>query len=236
MSRVLITRPQPDADAFVSICETAGLTAVVAPVMSVRFLHDWTLPQGTAALAFTSSNGVRAFAHGSAERELPVFCVGDATEEAARQSGFKRTASADGDVNSLAALIADNAAAIQGELVHIAGTKLAGDLSALLDEKGVPASRLFAYEATAVTSLPNVAAAAIEDNDPLCVALFSPRTARIFLDLTAAANLNEALTTCRAVCLSAAVAEMTRQVDWRRIDVANARSNAAMIDAIKLHT
>src|SRR5204863_98418 len=80
-----------------------GHDAVVLPLLAVRVMPDISVDlHGVAALAFTSANGVRAFADASGERSLKVFAVGAATALAARQAGFKSVLSADGDVEALA--------------------------------------------------------------------------------------------------------------------------------------
>jgi uroporphyrinogen-III synthase len=57
---------------------------------------------GVGALAFTSVNGVEAFAARSAWRETRVFAVGAATAAAARAAGFADIVSSEGGVTALA--------------------------------------------------------------------------------------------------------------------------------------
>ncbi len=82
--KALITRPQPDADRFAALCSANDIEPMLAPLMSVEFRDDWETPKDTGAFAFTSANGVRAFARARRIRTLPAFCVGEATAEAAR--------------------------------------------------------------------------------------------------------------------------------------------------------
>lgn len=141
---------------------------MVAPLLEVR-----PLPQPppdlseVAALAFTSANGVAAFASLSPRRELPVFTVGDATAEAARTAGFADVTSADGALEDLAALL-------QARTPH-SGTVLApgprrpaGDLAALAS--GVRVQPLSVYE-TVPTDAPAPA-------DLAAVLIHSPRAAQ----------------------------------------------------------
>ena len=231
--QALITRPQPDAERFAEACSVAGLKPLLAPLMSVAFRSDWETPKTAGALAFTSANGVRAFAKASRVRNLPTFCVGEATADAAGAADFAAVHTAAGDVDSLAALIAENAGAITGQVVHIAGDRLAGDLIGALADRGVDAARIVAYETQETTTLPDVARTALGGGRALAVTLFSPRTAQLFLRLVAEANMTEALTRCRAVCLSEAVADAASGATWRVIDTAPARNAAAMIDMMK---
>lgn len=82
-----------------------------------------------AALAFTSRNGVAAFARLSGERALPVFTVGDATAGAARAAGFPSVRSAAGALADLARLLAE---AAPGPVLAPGALEPSGDLTALL--------------------------------------------------------------------------------------------------------
>lgn len=227
--KVLITRPQPDAGAFADECRAKGLDPVVAPLITLAPRDDWTTPADAAALAFTSANGVRAFAAASRVRNLTAFCVGEATARAAELAGFTSVASAEGDVVSLAETIAARRSAISGPIVHIAGTRRAGDLVNALAERGLTAHRIVAYETHEAREMPGAALAAIGSGRALAVTLFSPRTARLFVTLAEQANIGEALARCRAVCLSKAVADVAAEVAWRVVDIATERNAASML-------
>ena len=119
---------------------------MVAPLLAIR-----PLPQqapdlsGVMALAFTSRNGVAAFAALTDARDIPVFTVGDATAEAARAAGFARVRSAAGAIGDLVRLL--SAEAPTGGLVLAPGAlEPAGDLPALLSGR-VAVRALPVYEA-----------------------------------------------------------------------------------------
>ncbi|HYC74216.1 uroporphyrinogen-III synthase [Brevundimonas sp.] len=107
-----------------------GFEPVVAPLLAIR-----PVPQaapdlnGTAALAFTSGNGVDAFAALCGERALPVFTVGDATAERATEAGFASVRSAAGALGDLARLLAAEA---PGPVLAPGALEPSGDLPALL--------------------------------------------------------------------------------------------------------
>ncbi len=88
--RIWITRALPGAESTAERVRALGHEAVVAPLLTVQPLADTRIDlAGVAALAFTSANGVRAFAEKCADRSLRVFAVGLATAQAARQVGFR---------------------------------------------------------------------------------------------------------------------------------------------------
>lgn len=144
---VWITRAQPGADATARRVSDRGHEPWVAPLLAVRLLPDvaydlWDV----GALAFTSANGVRAFAESRTERDLKVFAVGRATAEAARAARFRSVLSTDGNVEALAQGIAARRREIKGVVLHPGAAELAGDLVGRLTEQGVEARRLVVYE------------------------------------------------------------------------------------------
>ncbi|MEL7487791.1 MAG: uroporphyrinogen-III synthase, partial [Pseudomonadota bacterium] len=229
--RVIITRPEPDASAFAGLARARGLIPVLSPAMEI-VIDRKTLDLSTAgALAFTSANGVRAFAANCDRRDLPVYAVGAMTAAAARERGFSRIETASGDVMALADLISE-----QDEpprILHVAGKSRAGDLSALLAERGVAASRSVLYRADAVTAPSADAMAMINAHSgDRWVALFSPRTAGIFLDQLRHIGASEKVRSLHAACLSDAVAARLDAAPFASISVAASTDSAAVLDVI----
>ena len=179
--RIWITRAQPGADVTAERVRALGHEAVVAPLLAVRILPDVPIDlRGVAALAFTSANGVRAFADASGERALKVFAVGAATAQAARAAGFKSVLSADGDVDALADGIAARRSELRGAVLHPGAAELAGDLSGALERHGVEARRLTLYE-TVPVAVDAAQAEALSRCD--AVLLHSPRAAQVLARL-----------------------------------------------------
>ena len=197
--RIWITRAQPGADATAERVRALGHEAVIAPLLAVRSLPDVTIDLGgVVALAFTSANGVRAFADLSGERVLRVFAVGAATAQAARAAGFRSVLSADGDVEALAEGIAARRGELQGVVLHPGAAEPAGDLAGALEKHGVEARRVILYEAAPV-EVAAAAAEALGQSD--AVLLHSPRAAQVLAQLLRA----HPAPTLRALGLSKAV-------------------------------
>lgn len=150
--KIWITRAQPGASATAERVRGMGHEALVAPLLTVHHLDDVAVDlAGVAALAFTSANGVRAFAERSGDRALKTFCVGAATAQAARAAGFHSVLSTDGDVASLAHGIAARRGELKGAVLHPGAAELAGDLAGALEQAGVEARRLVLYETRPVS-------------------------------------------------------------------------------------
>ena len=231
--RVLITRPRADAEKLAAILRAQGVESVVAPLLTIRALPSATVDlEGVQALLFTSANGVRAFARRSGARGLPVFAVGDATAQAAREAGFERVESASGAVDDLAALVRGRLDPAQGALVHAAGADVAGDLAGTLAGAGFAVRRITLYRAVRARRLPVAAARALAEGTLDAVLFFSPRSAATFVSLAAQAGVEPALARLDALCLSEAVAEVARRVAWRAVTVAAHPDQPALLQLV----
>jgi len=234
-ARVIVTRPEPDASAFAAMVKAAGMTPVLSPTIEIAFRPAAVSFDGVRALAFTSANGVRALMHKALPAgalALPVFAVGPASAEAARQAGFGAVSTAAGDVASLAQLIGRSFAG-DGAVLHISGSDRAGDLAELLAKSDVEARRVTLYAATAAPRLSAAAAAMLsEPSSDDWATFFSPRTVRLFIEQVQASGMARRLAVLRAACLSEAVADAARTTAWKELRVAAGPSGQAMINAM----
>lgn len=181
--KVWITRAQPGADATAARVASLGHVPLVAPLLRVEALRDVAVDlDGVGALAFTSANGVRAFADLSPVRDLAVYAVGQATAKAARDVGFRRVLSTDGDVAALAQGIAARRTEIRGAVLHPSAEEPAGDLAGALAEWNVPVRRLVVY-ATRPSPVDEAIAAAVAQADVALV--HSPRGAQALAEVLA---------------------------------------------------
>ncbi|WP_165184012.1 uroporphyrinogen-III synthase [Caulobacter soli] len=198
--RIWVTRASPGAEATAARLAAMGFEPLIDPLLEVRDLSPAIDLGDVAALAFTSVNGVAAFARLHGDRTRRVFAVGDRTARAAREAGFTEIASADGDVEALAALILGQAEQLDGAILHPSALEPAGDLVSPLVAAGLSVRRLAVYEAVDRAPSPETLSAL----DGLeAVLLHSPRAARTlagWLTRHPAPGL-------RALCLSGAVAE-----------------------------
>ena len=93
--RLLVTRPQADAERTAAALRARGHDVVVAPLLRIEPLPDAEIGAGPwAAILVTSANAARAIARHRASRRiarrLPVFAVGDRSAQAMRDGGFRR--------------------------------------------------------------------------------------------------------------------------------------------------
>jgi uroporphyrinogen-III synthase len=235
--RALVARSPDDAAPVMEALRTRRIEAVPAPILQIEpepgaAARLAAALAGVQAVLFTSANGVRAFAEASGRRELPAYCVGDASAAAARLAGFRAVASADGAIADLAALVAARLAPGNGPLLHAAGAMTAGDLAAELDARGFAVRRIVLYRAIPATQFAPETAAAMGRGEIDLALFFSPRGAETFVRLVRGGGMADLCRGMIAVCLSGNVAAPLRTLDWRGTAIAAAPNLAAMMAAL----
>jgi len=198
--RLLVTRPQPDAQRTAASLRAHGHEAVVAPLLRIEPIADADPGPGPwAAILITSANAAEAIARHRCMAELravPVFAVGRRSAEAARAAGFAQVESADGDMRDLARLVAARISPA-ARLLYLAGEERSGDLAGELASFAVSTAVIY----RAVPSPPAAWAGGLDG-----ALHFSRRTSQAYIDAAqTAGRLTEALAVVH-FCLSAQVA------------------------------
>jgi uroporphyrinogen-III synthase len=197
---LLLTRPTRVAERFAARFD--GQTEVViAPLQEIVPLSVTLNLAGVGGLAFTSGHAVERFATLSARRDMPAFCVGDRTAEVAQDIGLAAKSAA-GTVDDLAALIL--ATAPKGEILHLHGQHLRGDLTSALQQGGLDAKGLAVYAQTTCPP-PPAFHAAITSPRPVIAPLFSPRSAELFVQALGETPTERLVLPCLSPAIRAAL-------------------------------
>lgn len=231
--RVLVTRAEDQGRATKARLEAAGLDGVMAPLTRIVLDGDVPLPlDGVQALVVTSLNGVAALAlseEAERLRALPLFAVGDKTATAARARGFARVASAAGDRDALAGLIARTLDPAAGALLWAAGADRTADLAEALEAAGFEVRTVEVYRAEAVATLPDGVAADLAGGRIDAVAVYSPRSAEILVEALRARGFSPASSRFRIHAISDAAATPLRRAGYDRIVVAEKPDESGLL-------
>lgn len=179
MPHLLLTRPHAQSVRFAESLRSAlpGLRVTIAPLLRIALDPPGAAAaDGVAGLIFTSENGVAGFVAGCARRDVPAWCVGPRTAEAARAAGFATVHQGGGDARALIAEL--TAVRPDGPLLHVRGRHAAADISGALNAAGIGARDLVVYDQQA-QPMPPEGAAALASRGDVVVPVFSPRSARL---------------------------------------------------------
>lgn len=222
--QIVVTRPAEQAADFASALIAAHggpLPLLIAPLMEIAPVHPAAPVGAPDHLIFTSANGVAQAVRLGLPRHATAWCVGDRTAKAALAAGFNARSAA-GNSDALIDLIRSTRPV--GRLLHLHGEAVAGTIVAALRAAGFDADGLVVYTQAPVAPVPALLKA-LQGADDLVIPLFSPRSARLLLDL------GPIMAPLTLVAISAATAEAAIGPPHRRIVTAKKPDQFQMIAA-----
>jgi len=230
--RVLVMRPQADAERTARRLEAHGHEAVIAPVLRIERTDEPPPSDAFSAVILTSANAVPALATIAARVDgLPVLVVGAHTGSQAAEAGFADIRMAQGNAASLAALIGASLPP-RARLLHVGGRERKLEPEASLTAAGFSVSTWVAYEAIAAERLAPFAQSALRQGNLDAVLHYSRRSAAVALDLAARAEVIAPFLALTQVCLSADAAPPLHEVGAGQVRVAEGPEEDALLAAL----
>jgi uroporphyrinogen-III synthase len=232
--RLLVTRPEPDAERTAAVLRQMGHDVIVAPVLRVESVPAEIGAGPFAALVMTSANAAQAAATHRRHGELlalPVFAVGARTAEAARRAGFRTVVSADGGWTELARLIASRFAGSRARLLYLAAEDRSGDIAAALQERGLMVETVVIYRAVSAPGFVHDLSGVLQSGPLDGVLHYSRRSAQAFLAGAGTAGLLGPALQARHYCLSAEVAAPL-QAAGATVRIAARPEEAALVELL----
>jgi uroporphyrinogen-III synthase len=231
--RILVTRPQPRADATALALRAGSHEPIVAPLSQIELVSEVDPKSGPwAAILLTSAGalgGIVSFARNSQWRGVPIFAVGDVTAKAARDMGFTQVTSAHGNVHDLIKLAAAQLKP-PARLLYLAGQERSGDLAGALRAREFEVDLIVVYRVITARVLPEAAAVALAGEID-AVLHFSRATAETFLHAAGNSNLlAAALNKPVHLCMSEQVAAPLREAGAVRVQVAARPTEDALLE------
>lgn len=232
---VLITRPSPAAEAFRTTLALRGMRALLAPLLTYHPATSLPPPASYEGVIFTSATAIR-FCNISllpaGWADLPCYCVGSVTAEAARAQGWRRIRQGATDGAALATVLQAEQPA-GGNWLHICGQERHAEPATSLQAAGYQLTPWVVYRAEAAEQLPAATLAACRAGQVAVVTFFSARTAHIFVALAQACGLAESCRAITALSFSAAIAAIAAPLPWRDNQSAPAPTEAAMLSSLQ---
>src|SRR5215217_9141372 len=178
--RILVVRPQADAERTAARLAALGHEPVIAPVLTVARTLGGPPAGPFDAFIVTSVNAVPALPEIAGASAPPVFAVGARTAGALAGGNFARVHKADGDAAALAALVRRHIKP-GARLLHVAGRDRKPEPGASLRAAGYAVEVWAAYEAQAAPLLPDAAACALGQGELDAALHYSRRSALTLL-------------------------------------------------------
>lgn len=204
-----------------------GHKALTIPLLTIKPRPHEALSTQPDALAFTSIHAIEHHRLDRRFRDLPVFTVGERTAKLARDAGYRRVQSADGNALDLEILIKERMPK-GSEIIYYSAAEPAVELALSLNERGYAARQITVYESLrspSNTITPALAAMPWMDG----VLIHSAKAGRIVAQLIADCGEQWQGT---AYCISEAAADPLRHLGHGRVNVSEKPNERAMLDLL----
>lgn len=214
MPTVLLTRPQQDSDTLAAELTEHGISCIISPVIAIIPHAFSPVDMPVDAIILTSRHAL----HAAKDMKAPCYIVGANTAQAAQAHGLHVAAQAE-TAEELAKLLPTNKT-----FLYLSGAHISHPFD--------HAKRVVVYSAQAQTILSQDALNAFRKHQLSGVVLFSARSAMLFCDLIQHYGLEKEIRHLNAFCLSNTVAQHCNALAWKRICVAQAPSQHAMVELL----
>ena len=221
MTKILITRPEHQARTTIKALDEAGLSTFADPLLHLKEIpHAVDDYASYEAFIVTSGNSFSFWDMTGVDKDKPLIAVGSQTARLAAEHGFTSIT----DINGTARNIQDH---LNGEkALHVGGYHISHSL-------GDHVERLIVYEAVPAEELSAACKQALERGEIELAMFYSTRTAKIFVRLIQAAELEHRLEAVKVLSMSANVIRSVRVLPWADMYKSSMPNGTAMIDACK---
>jgi uroporphyrinogen-III synthase len=234
---LVVTRPPEDIGPLQAQLEAMGHTVLASPMLEIADTGSAIPDRLYQAVLVTSANGARAIARHprrAAVVTAPAVTVGPASASAGREAGFATVeTAAGGNVEALIAHVIATRKPEDGPLLYASGDVTTGDLEQVLGRHGFAVDRVVLYRAVAAATLTADVDAIVRQRKAHAVMLYSPRTARTWVEVTARSGLHAALEGVRHLCISANTADVVRDaLPQAPVSIASHPTEQSMLELV----
>jgi uroporphyrinogen-III synthase len=245
--RVVVTRPMRSGQKTATLLRERGHELILLPLTEAAHKAETAreaLTRQPDALAVTSAEALRALDTSGIDLSdhlgRPLFAVGAATAQAARECGFRTVITGEGDGVALAHLVkttltpdgqVSSAKSPAAHVLYLAGRPREGGFETTLATSAITLDIAEIYEMQPVL-WERPALRAVLDIPTDAVLLYSRETARIFFDLVQSHDLAPLLHTSRFICISEKVLDVVPTPHRSRACASTTPSEHAMLQLL----
>ena len=226
---VLVTRPIEQAAEFAEQIRSLGFSPLIQPLLDMEYFpFSFESIEKPAAIILSSRQALQSQNIPSDWQTVPVFCVGEMTEQAARQAGFINTFAGQGDLIDLLHMIMPRVSAGQ-RILYLRGQDVRHDLTQLLPDYKI--QEVITYKAKPVTSLRPDVLDKFGQID--VITLFSARSGAVLRQLIHENGLISYVKNINLLCLSPSVVESMVEMEWKSCVMSDLPHQVSVIEKLK---
>ena len=219
---ILITRPLEDCSEMILKFKSLGHQVSHLPLLSIdKINYDQIDFSNYEGIIFTSANAVKFLNLKQIDKKIFCFCVGNATEKKARDSGFQNVITAEGNVNNLKELVLQNFNQKDGGLIYVSGEVVSTDLDQQLIKEGYKIDRVINYKTTHNQKFDEKFVTDLKLNIPDMVYIYSQNSAQSFLNFIKINQSENLWMNTNLMCIGEKTSSILNEIKWKKIFLFN---------------
>ena len=219
---ILLTRPLEDSKELILRFSSLGHKVSHLPVIKVEPLKydepDYVQFKG---VIFTSSNAIKNLDLNKIDKNIECYCVGFATEKAAKLKGFQNIISAEGNVNNLKELVLRNFDPKNGSLLYVSGEVVSSRLDKDLISEGYSLKRLTNYTVLPTQEIKEEFREELKASIPDIIYVYSENSAKSLLNLLKKYDLLDSWMDTNLMCMGEKSSAILNEIKWKKIFLFN---------------
>ena len=232
--KILLTRPIEDSQRIANDLKELNINSVISPLLEIHRKRNKEIDyEKYQSVLITSKNAAFGLCDVAIKKSLPIYCVGDETSSFIANLGFSNVISASGDVSDLIQLTAANLNPSKGPIVYLSGQHVRHNIKKELEYLDFEVDVSVIYEAKEIKSFNVDMLKSLEKKEITGVFLYSPRSARIFIDNMKRTKLTAVAPDLKVYCISLAVADELKELKWKKVLIAHKPENAEMLALVR---
>ena len=231
---IVITRPKEDSLYLIENLIKLGHAVTHLPVIKIEKLKTKKINfKNYKAVIFTSSNAIRFLEIEKFEPSIKCYCVGKATELAAKNAGFVNTSTSEGTVNSLVELVIRSFDNKLGKLLYLSSEFISKDIDIDLSKAGFTVDRISNYTSIPIKQIDKEKLDFLKKNLPDAIFVYSSKSAKNLFNLINKYSLLNVVTHSNLMCISEKVLSVLKTIKWKKMFVFSPGEEEFILNKIK---
>ena len=231
---IVITRPKEDSLNLIESLKSSGHIVTHLPVIKIEKLETNEINlENYKAIIFTSTNGIKFMNIKKNNLKIKCFCVGKATEFAAKRAGFLNTYTSEGTVDSLIELIIRTMDNKSEKLLYLSSEFISKDLDSDLIKAGYLVDRISNYTSLPIEKIDEATLNFFKKNPPNVFFIYSSKSAKNLFNLINKYSLLNVVTHSNLMCISEKVLLVLKQIKWKKVFVFSPGEEEFLLNKIR---
>ena len=215
---IVLTRPIEDSLELMKNLKIINHVVTHLPLINIKGISNKNINfDNYKGIIFTSANAIKFLNTKIISKNIHCYCVGDATEKKAKESGFYNAISAGGNVDALIELIVRTFDKKLGKLFYISSEFVSKELDLELIKKGYSINRIINYTSEPVNQIETNTLDYIKKNKPDVICVYSEKSAMNLKDLIGKYSLVDVMTQTNLMCISKKTSKVLEFIKWKKV-------------------